>query len=162
VARVDGYIDATPEEVFDVLANAASYGHWVVGSKDIRAADPEWPSPGAKFHHTVGFGPFTVSDHTTCEYAERPHFLQIRAKARPLGTARVKLHLHPEGGGTRVTMIEDAADPLTAFVFNPLTHMLVRGRNKRSLARLRDLAEGRVPMPEPPPSTATSAPAAAS
>jgi hypothetical protein len=40
-------------------------------------------------------------------------------------------------------MIEDAADPLTAFVFNPLTHLLVRGRNEKSLERLAELAEGR-------------------
>ncbi len=44
-------------------------------------------------------------------------------------------------GKTHVTMIEDAADPLTAIVFNPLTHLLVRGRNVESLARLAELAE---------------------
>ena len=44
-------------------------------------------------------------------------------------------------GGTDVTMIEDPADPLTAIVFNPLTHLLVRGRNVESLRRLKQLAE---------------------
>lgn len=42
-------------------------------------------------------------------------------------------------------MTEDAADRLTALVFNPLTHLLVRGRNVESLRRLRDLVEGRGP-----------------
>jgi hypothetical protein len=39
-------------------------------------------------------------------------------------------------------MTEDPADPLTKLVFNPLTHLLVRGRNVESLRRLKELAEG--------------------
>ena len=42
-------------------------------------------------------------------------------------------------------MVEDPADPLTTFVFNPLTHLLVRGRNAESLRRLKELAERDVP-----------------
>jgi hypothetical protein len=67
--------------------------------------------------------------------------IELRAKARPLGTASVRLDLEPEGAGTRVRMREDAGDALTAFVFNPLTHLLVRGRNEKSLSRLAELAE---------------------
>ena len=40
-------------------------------------------------------------------------------------------------------MREDPGDPLTAFVFQPLTHLLVRGRNVESLERLKGLAEDR-------------------
>lgn len=50
-------------------------------------------------------------------------------------------------GGTRVTMIEDPADTVTAFLFQPLTHLLTRARNVRSLERLAELAECRRPMP---------------
>lgn len=67
--------------------------------------------------------------------------LKLRAKARPMGTENVTLRIEPEGSGSHVTMIEDAGDPLTAFVFNPLTHLLVCGRNVESLDRLRELAE---------------------
>jgi hypothetical protein len=84
-----------------------------------------------------------VKDHTVCVRAEEPRLIELRAKARPLGTAKVKLELRPEGNGTRVTMIEDPGDALTAFVFNPLTHLLVRGRNVESLRRLGELAERR-------------------
>jgi hypothetical protein len=71
-----------------------------------------------------------------------PGYLQLRVKARPLGTGRVKLTLVPLGGGrTHVTMVEDGADPATAFLFNPLTHLLVRGRNRKTLDRLAELAE---------------------
>jgi uncharacterized protein YndB with AHSA1/START domain len=143
MARVQRRIAASPERIFEVLDDPQSYGYWVVGSKEIRDADPDWPSPGSKIHHSVGFGPLTIKDHTSVEQISRPRRLQLRAKARPLGTARVTLELVPENGHTRVTMIEDPADPLTALVFNPLTHMLVRGRNEKSLERLAELAERR-------------------
>jgi uncharacterized protein YndB with AHSA1/START domain len=143
MARTVRRIAATPEQIFDVLSNPDSYGYWVVGSKEVRDADPDWPTPGSRFHHTVGWGPLDVKDHTEVEEIDRPRRLQMRAKARPLGTARVTLELKPEDGHTCVTMIEDPADPLTALVFNPLTHLLVRGRNVKSLERLAELAEGR-------------------
>lgn len=143
MARTVRRIATTPERIFEVLGDPRSYAYWVVGSKDIRDADPDWPSPGSRIHHSVGFGPLTIKDHTAVEDISRPRRLQLRAKARPLGTARVTLELVPEDGHTRVTMIEDAADSLTAFVFNPLTHLLVRGRNEKSLERLAELAERR-------------------
>jgi hypothetical protein len=43
-------------------------------------------------------------------------------------------------------MIEKPGDALTALVFNPLGHLLVRGRNARALERLKELAEGAVTM----------------
>jgi uncharacterized protein YndB with AHSA1/START domain len=143
MARNDAFIAAPPAQVWAVLCDPDSYGYWVVGSKEIRDADPDWPKPGSRFHHTVGFGPFTVKDHTVSVQAVEPKLLEMKAKARPLGTAKVRLELEQEGNGTRVTMIEDAGDALTALIFNPLTHLLVRGRNNESLRRLGELAERR-------------------
>ncbi len=140
MAVSETYIAAPPEKVFDVLSDPDSYGDWVVGSKEVRDADPGWPAPGTRFHHTVGFGPLTLEDHTVCKRCERPTMIELQAKSRPLGTARVRLDLQPEGRGTRLRMREDAGDALTAFVFNPITHLLVRGRNEESLRRLAELA----------------------
>ena len=72
-----------PEAVWDVLADPGNYGYWVVGSKVIRDADPDWPAPGSRFHHTVGFGPFTVSDHSEAIEAERPHRITPPAERPP-------------------------------------------------------------------------------
>jgi uncharacterized protein YndB with AHSA1/START domain len=33
-------MSVAPEAVWDVLADPFQYAHWVVGSKEIRAADP--------------------------------------------------------------------------------------------------------------------------
>lgn len=141
VAMCERHVDASPETIYRVLSDPDSYGYWVVGSKEIRDADAGWPAPGTRFQHTLGWGPFEVKDHTVAERMERPHLLELRAKARPFGTAKVRLELAPEGTGTRVRMYEDAADILTALVFNPLTHLLVWGRNEESLRRLAELAE---------------------
>ena len=113
----------------------------MVGSRHIRDADSGWPRQGTKFHHAVGFGPLTVKDHTQVLESRPPRMLKLKAKSRPLGQAHVTLDIEPAGRGSHVTMIEDAGDPLTAFVFNPLTHLLVRGRNEESLRRLKRLAE---------------------
>ena len=149
MARNEIDIDATPEHVFSVLSDARNYGHWVVGSSEIRDQDAAFPAKGSRFHHKVGWGPLKVKDHTEVLESDPPRLLVLRARARPMGTARVRLELHPRGAtGTHVVMEEDPADPLTAIVFNPLTHLLVRGRNVESLQRLKAQAEGRGPSPE--------------
>ena len=138
------HIDAPVERVFAVLADWRGYGDWVVGSRKMRGVDPGFPAAGTRFHHQVGVGPLHLNDHTEVLEVDQPHKLILRAKARPfLGTAIVDLTLTPERGGTHVHMREDPGDALTAFVFNPLTHLLVRGRNTEGLKRLKNLAESR-------------------
>jgi uncharacterized protein YndB with AHSA1/START domain len=129
-----------PEAVWDALADPGGYGYWVVGSKVIRDAEPEWPAAGSKFHHTVGFGPFKVSDHTVSLEATRPWLLRIRAKGRPFGTAKVTLEMRPKDGGTVVRMTENPDGPTAVLAFNPLVRLLTLGRNAESLMRLEELA----------------------
>jgi hypothetical protein len=109
----------------------------------MRGADPGFPAAGTRFHHQVGVGPLHLNDHTQVLEVDQPRKLVLKAKARPLGTAIVDVTIEEEGHGSRVTMREDPGDTLTAFVFNPLTHLLVRGRNVESLQRLKRLAEQR-------------------
>ena len=138
------HIDTPPERVFEVLADYRSYGYWVVGSRKMRGMDPGFPAAGTRFHHQVGVGPLHLNDHTQVLEVKQPTKLILKAKARPfLGTAVVDLTLEAQNGGTHVTMREDPGDALTAFVFQPITHLLVRGRNVESLKRLKELAESR-------------------
>jgi uncharacterized protein YndB with AHSA1/START domain len=140
MATNERFMPVPPEAVWDALADAGGYGYWVVGSREIRDADPQWPAPGSRFHHTVGVGPLKVSDHTESLEAQRPGFLRIRAKARPLGTAKVTLTMTPQDGGTRVRMTENP-DGLTSWLtLNPLMQLLTKGRNAESLMRLEELA----------------------
>ena len=138
-------IDAPPERVFAVLADWRAYGEWVVGSRAIRGVDPGFPAAGTRFHHQVGAGPFVLDDHTEVVEVDAPHRLVLRARARPLGTAIVDVVIErsEDGEGSDVTLREDPADPLSALVFQPLMHLLVRNRNTESLRRLKEIAEQR-------------------
>ena len=140
MATNERYMPVAPEAVWDALADPSGYGYWVVGSKEIRGADPDWPAPGSKFHHTVGFGPFEIDDHTESLVAERPRRLTLRAKSRPLGTARVTLTMTELDGGTLVRMKENPDGVTSLLAFNPLIQLLTVGRNAESLMRLEELA----------------------
>lgn len=140
-------IAVSPERVFAVLADPVAYADWVVGSDTIRDADPGWPAVGSRFYHRVGVWPLKVNDHTEVLDARPPNRLVLRARARPLGTARVEMLLEPRAGGTHVTMIETAADLLSRLAINPFTDRLVHLRNVESLRRLRRIAETGVVRP---------------
>lgn len=140
MARNERLMPVPPERVFAVLSDPESYGYWVVGSDIIRDADDGWPAVGTRFHHRVGAGPLKVNDHTEVIVSEPPYRLELHAKARPFGTFHIILTMERRGGGTLVTMVEDAGDPLTKLVAWGLTHLLIRGRNAESLRRLEELA----------------------
>jgi uncharacterized protein YndB with AHSA1/START domain len=134
------YMPVPPAAVWAVLADPESYGYWVVGSKLIRDADPGWPAPGSKFHHTIGVGPLKLRDHTVALEAEPPRRLKIRAKGRPVGTASVTLTMSAKDGGTLVQMTESPDGVYAIMALNPLLHLLTVARNAESLMRLEELA----------------------
>jgi uncharacterized protein YndB with AHSA1/START domain len=148
MSRTERLIKASPEAVWAVLADPDAYAHWVVGSKDIRDADPSWPADGSRFHHTVGVGPLSIHDHTEVVRAERPYRLLLHAKARPAGRAMVELLLVPRGEHTLVEMWEEPASLLARLGHNPVADRLLHGRNIESLRRLAELAETGAPAPE--------------
>lgn len=142
MARTEAFIAASLERVFGVLSDPRSYGDWVPGSKVIRAADPDWPAEGSAFDHTLVLG---LADQTSVSSALAPVMLELHARARPLGSADVVLHLQPEGEGTRVTMIEDPANRALSILIGPLGHGLIKLRNVEALRRLKRLAEEDAP-----------------
>jgi uncharacterized protein YndB with AHSA1/START domain len=140
VATNERFMPVPPEAVWDALADPDGYGYWVVGSKEIRDADPHWPAAGSRFHHTIGVGPLSLDDHTESLESHPPERLKLRAKGRPLGTATVTMEMIRHGDGTLVRMTE-TPDGLTAILsLNPLVHALTKARNTESLMRLEELA----------------------
>jgi len=79
MARTTIQVSAPPEAVFAVLSDPFTYAQWVVGCKEIRRVDGDWPEPGATFHHSVGLGPITVRDTTSVEACEPGRRLVLRA-----------------------------------------------------------------------------------
>ena len=86
-------IDATPQKVWDVLADGWLYPLWVVGASRMREVDDHWPQVGSRIHHSVGVWPALVDDHTEVTEATPGTSLTLRARAWPAGEAAVHLRL---------------------------------------------------------------------
>ena len=131
--------DATPNEVFRTLTDAAHYPDWLVGAKHIRHVSPDWPAVGSHFKHRVGFGPATLPDRTSVRAIEPDRRLELFVRARPLLEAHVEFTLEPQGSGCVLTMTETPAGLFKLLA--PLTQPLVKARNERSIQRLVELVE---------------------
>jgi len=136
-------IRASPEAVWDVLADPYAYPSWVLGSGPIRDAEPDWPRPGARFHHAAGAPGLRRRDSTRVIEADPPRRLVLEVRARPWNVADVDLRLEREGRHTRVALRETAEGGLLGLVANPGLHALIALRNGLSLNRLRDVVERR-------------------
>ena len=152
MATNERFMPVAPEAIWDAVADAGGYGYWVVGSKVIRDVDDDWPRVGARFHHTVGFGPLTIDDHSEVVEAAPPRLLRLRVKARPAGTAIVTLELdaRPAAGGTLVRFSENPDGVFGWLSLNPATHLFTVARNAESLARLEELALVQAEARKPP------------
>jgi hypothetical protein len=133
-------MDVSPEAVALVLGDPRAYDGVVVGSRRIRWFDARWPEVGSRFHHTIGFGPVTVRDHTEVVLDGLPHHLGLAVRLRPLGSAAVEFRIAPEDGGTRVEMTETPTSGLLAATWSAPAAAVTRWRNDRVLARLEELA----------------------
>jgi uncharacterized protein YndB with AHSA1/START domain len=144
MAEIEAHVAASAERCFDVLSDPRSYAYWVVGSKEVRGADPDWPARGSRLHHTVAMG---IEDHTEVEEVEPNRCLRLRAKVRPLGTAVVTVRMRPENGGTALRLEEGPGGPVSRLFFTSVADRLLHARNEASIGRLKQLAEGTVPIP---------------
>jgi uncharacterized protein YndB with AHSA1/START domain len=143
LAEVRLTIPRPRHEVYAVLSDPEAYPGWVVGAQRIRAADGEWPQPGAVFHHVVGVWPLRLRDSTEVVEAVPDTRLVLEARARPMGRARVDLELREQGDSTEVVMREAPTTGPGRFVPRLLLDPTIRRRNERSLDRLRRLVEER-------------------
>jgi len=137
-------MDSTPQAIWALLADAHTFGAWVIGSKEIRDSDAHWPEPGATFHHTQGTLFVTLKDTTTVVKVEPERRLVLEVRARPWVVNIVELVLEPVGEGrTRVSMHEHPREGLVHRLWNPLLDGLLHARNVECLRRLGRLARER-------------------
>ncbi|WTY81549.1 SRPBCC family protein [Micromonospora sp. NBC_01405] len=141
MAIVEKVIGASPQRVFDVLADGWTYSDWVVGTVHVRDVDDTWPRVGARLHHKAGPWPFSLQDVSTVLVHEPPRKLVLRAGLWPAGEAIVVFTLEPVGEhATRVRIGEDfAAGPLR-WIRNKLNDLVLHQRNKETLRRLADIS----------------------
>jgi uncharacterized protein YndB with AHSA1/START domain len=136
-------IAATPEQVWEVLADGWLYPLFVVGASRMRDVDETWPAVGSRLHHSVGSWPLLIDDHTEVLEMEPHHHLLLRARGWPAGEARVDFSLHPQGGSTLVTIVEDASAGPGLLVPKVLRDPQLAWRNSETLRRLAYAVEGR-------------------
>lgn len=137
-------MEATAEQVWEVLADGWLYAQFVVGASRMRDVDPHWPAAGARLHHSVGVWPAILDDTTSVEEVAVGEMIRLRARGWPAGEASVTLTLRPEGRTTRVTIEEDVLSGPARLVPKPLRDVPLAWRNTETLRRLAYLAERRV------------------
>jgi uncharacterized protein YndB with AHSA1/START domain len=140
VSRV---IAAPPERVFEVLADGWSYSNWVTGTSHVRAVEADWPAAGSKIYHASGIWPAVTRDETVVDRVVPDQRLELTARGRPLGEARVVLVLAGLHDGTRVELSETPIAGPGKWMHNPATETLLARRNVESLARLAAISERR-------------------
>ena len=132
-----------PADVFDVLRDGESYGHWVVGTRTIRSTEPAWPAVGSAIHYTIGYWPLRKDDKTTSKAYEPDEHLELEAFAWPAGSARIDIRAEKVADGTLVTIDEHPVSGPGAQVHNPVADGFIHLRNVEGLRRLEGLARRR-------------------
>jgi hypothetical protein len=136
-------MSATPDQVWQVLADGWLYPLWVVGASRIRDVDAAWPAPGARLHHSVGAWPVLLDDITEVMECQPGALLELKAHAWPAGRADVRIRLRPQASETEVVFEEQATDGPAALLPRAAQDPLLSWRNVESLRRLAFLAERR-------------------
>ena len=136
-------IQATPDEVFEVLADGWLYSGWVVGTSHMRAVQTNWPAIGSKLFHASGIWPLVTRDETVVLDSQPPTLLVLQAKGGPLGQARIELRLSTQGPACRVEIDEEPTHGPGKWLHNPITAAGIHRRNVEALSRLATLVEHR-------------------
>ena len=136
-------VSATPEQVWEVLADGWLYPLFVVGASRMREVDDTWPAVGSRLHHSVGTWPLLIDDTTEVLEVEEGRRLLLKARGWPAGEAHVEITLQPSGAATTVTMTEDATAGPGVLVPKPLRDAQLHWRNVEALRRLAFVVEGR-------------------
>lgn len=143
MAQVSVEVNASPDVVWSVLADAAAYGEWVVAAKQVARADTGWPAPGTELEYELGIGPVGLGDRTVVVESERPRLLVLRAEVGRLGAALIRLELEPRDEATHVVMEEVPVEGPVESIHTWLGDLALEQRNAVALSRLKRLAEER-------------------
>ncbi len=144
VITVTRDIEAPAQAVWEVLADGWFYATWVVGASRVRDVDHEWPTEGARIHHSVGVWPTVLSDTTHVLRSSEPTELVLKARGWPVGEAKVVLTVKPRGDQScTVAMAEDAVSGPGTLLPRPIRQLAIGPRNVEALRRLAYIAEGR-------------------
>jgi uncharacterized protein YndB with AHSA1/START domain len=143
LSTVTRRVNATPEEVWEVLADGWLYPLWVVGATRMRSVDDGWPAEGTTLHHSAGVWPAVVDDETQVLDVDPGRLLRLRASGWPFGEAEVLITLEAEGPATTVAIEENPTSGPGALAPRLLHDPVLDWRNTETLRRLAFVVEGR-------------------
>jgi uncharacterized protein YndB with AHSA1/START domain len=147
VAYTSVELDAPPDDVFALLVDAHAYPRWLIGASRIRDVDDTWPAPGSRFHHRVGFGPFSLADSTKVLAIEPGRMLRLAVRARPLVSAIVTFRVVGDDHRSVLSFEEEPSPRVLGNLVRPVMDPLTHFRNHRSLRRLAALVQSTRPEP---------------
>lgn len=137
-------VKATPQQVWQIIADGWLYPSWVVGASRMREVEDSWPNTGSRLYHSVGVWPLLVDDDTEVVDARPDSSIRLRARAWPVGEAEVMIELSAlPDGSTEVVMHEDAVAGPGRLIPQPIRGLPLKWRNVETLRRLAYLAERR-------------------
>jgi hypothetical protein len=134
---------AAPDTVWEVLGDGWLYPLWVVGASRMREVDDAWPAVGSRIHHSVGAWPALLDDETEVLDHRPGSLLELRAKVRPWGTARIRITVEAVGAESLVTIEEDVDGGPGVLVPALLRRPALDWRNSETLRRLAYIVERR-------------------
>jgi uncharacterized protein YndB with AHSA1/START domain len=136
---------ASAADAFAVLIDPDTYPRWLIGAKEIRDVDADWPRPGSRFHHVVGAGPLQIPDHTEVLAIEPDRLLKLKVKARPFVSAEATFTIVGDADGERcvVSLQEEPTVRWAGNLVRPVMDPSIHVRNHRSLLRLAAVVEHR-------------------
>lgn len=134
-------VGRSPQEVWDVLADASRYGEWVVGTSATRSLDGNWPDVGSALGYTVSFGPLHARGRTMVRRSRPPAELELEADSGWLGTARIALTVRPWGRDALLTVDEHPLRGPGGSLHNGLVDAAIQLRHRSMLGRLARVIE---------------------
>ena len=136
-------VHTVPERVWEVLCDGWLYPVWVVGATRMRDVDADWPSTGARLHHSAGVWPLVIDDDTEVLACDPGRSLRLRARGWPAGEAEVVITLTAAGADTLAEIAEDVVAGPGLLMPEPARALGIKARNNETLRRLAFIAENR-------------------
>lgn len=134
-------IQASPQAVWDVLADGDQYARWVVGTSDVTPKSGRWPQVGATVAYEVRLGALRLDNESVVRRCVEGSELELEAKAGKLGTARIAIELRPWGEQCLVVVDEHPLRGPGGLLHNVGVEALIQVRHRAMLARLARLCE---------------------
>jgi carbon monoxide dehydrogenase subunit G len=141
------HVEATPEQVFDVVSNPARFREWQVPAAEVKEITG---TPG-----TVGYGWTTASafagrkmeGHMSVTAVERPRSFELKGTGTFAATVRGRFE--PAAGGTDVTIENEYEMPL-GFIGDAANKLFFEKSYAdswdKSLAKFKALVEAEAPV----------------